>query len=185
MNLISHHMISLDGYVAGRDDEMDWAFEYGSATALVGETLERIGAFIAGRRWYELARERWDGVDGMYGGEFRGEVVVLTHDPPAAEGADPRVNFASDGLEAAVAQAAHLAGGKDVGVFGASLTQQCLQAGLLDELVLHLAPVLLGEGVRLFDQLGQRVELERISVTTAEQLTDLRFRVVADELTGL
>ena len=72
-----------------------------------------------------------------------------------------------------------MAGGKDVGIFGASLTQQCLRAGLLDELVLHLAPVLLGSGVRMFTD-GERVELERVSVGEAERLTDLRFRVLRD-----
>jgi len=178
MSLVSHHTISLDGYVAGRDDEVEWSFEYGSATSLATETMERIGAIVAGRRWYELARERWNGVDGIYGGAFDGEVFVLTHDPPA-EPADARVRFASNGIEAAVAEASQAAAGKDVGVFGGSLTQQCLRAGLLDEIVLHVVPVLLGEGVPLFDQLGKRVELSRISVAAAEQLTDLRFRVLA------
>jgi hypothetical protein len=70
MSLVSHHTISLDGYVAGRDDEVEWSFEYGSATSLATETMERIGAIVAGRRWYELARERWNGVDGIYGGAF-------------------------------------------------------------------------------------------------------------------
>jgi dihydrofolate reductase len=66
-----------------------------------------------------------------------------------------------------------------VGLFGASVSQQCLRAGLLDEIVLHVVPVLLGDGVRLFgDGSDERVELERVSVGEAEQLTDLRFRVV-------
>jgi dihydrofolate reductase len=77
----------------------------------------------------------------------------------------------------ATAQAA--AGGKDVGIFGASLSRQCLQAGLLDEIVIHLAPVLLGDGIRLFGGEGdRRVNLERISLGEADQLTDLRLRVV-------
>jgi riboflavin biosynthesis pyrimidine reductase len=66
-----------------------------------------------------------------------------------------------------------------VGIFGASLSRQCLEAGLLDEIVIHLAPVLLGGGVALYGPGGDpRVELEPISVGEAEQLTDLRFRVV-------
>ena len=65
-----------------------------------------------------------------------------------------------------------------VGIFGGSLTRQCLDAGLLDEIVLHVAPVLLGSGVRLFgDEGAEQVELERVSVGEADQLTDLRFRV--------
>src|ERR1700742_2983545 len=157
---------------------MDWVFEYGSATPVVDETMQRFGVIIAGRRWYELAKVRWNGVDGMYGGAFKGRVIVLTHHPPEGD-VDPRISFVADGIEAIVAEAEAAAGGKDIGIFGASLTQQWLRAGLLDELVLHLAPVLLGSGVRMFTD-GERVELERVSVGEAERLTDLRFRVLRD-----
>jgi dihydrofolate reductase len=178
MGTICHHEISLDGFIAGLDDSMDWAFAYGKPTSLVDETMQRIGAILAGRRWYELAIERWDGVDGIYGGAYEGDVFVLTHHPPE-ESADQRIRFISDGIENAVATAQAAAGDKDVGIFGGSLSRQCLRAGLLDEIVLHVAPVLLGGGVRLFGDEGSgRIELERISVGEAEQLTDLRFRVV-------
>jgi dihydrofolate reductase len=177
MATISHHTISLDGFVAGPDDSMDWAFSHGPATPLATETTERIGAIVAGRRWYELALERWDGVEGIYGGAFGGPVFVVTHRP--IEGAGERIVVA-DGLEPALAGAEEAAGGKDVGIFGGSLTQQCLRAGRLDEVVLHVAPVLVGGGVRLFAEDGDQVALERISLGEAEQLTDLRFRVVRD-----
>ncbi|MGH2957381.1 MAG: dihydrofolate reductase family protein [Solirubrobacterales bacterium] len=175
MSVICHHTMSLDGFIAGPDDSMAWAFEQGQATSLAGETMSRIGAIAAGRRWYELARERWDGVDGIYGGEYEGRVFVLTHRPP--EGHEERIEFVSGGIDEAVATAQESAGAKDVGIFGASLTRQCLETGLLDEIVIHLAPVLLGGGVRLFGE-GPRAELERISVDEAERLTDLRFRVL-------
>jgi dihydrofolate reductase len=149
MSTISHHTISLDGYIAGPDDSMDWAFDFGEPTSLGGETMGRIGAIVAGRRWYELARERWDGVDGIYHGAFAGRVFVVTHRPPGQD-RDPRISFLADGIDPAVAAARAAAGEKDVGIFGASLTGQCLDAGLLDEIVLHVAPVLLGGGVRLF-----------------------------------
>ena len=178
MGTICHHTVSLDGFVAGPADSMDWAFDYGEGTSLADETMRRIGAILAGRRWYELAIERWDGVDGIYGGAYAGEVLVLTHRPPE-DSADPRISFSSDGIEHAVAAAQAAAGDKDVGIFGGSLSRQCLEAGLLDEIVLHVAPVLLGGGVQLFAaEGGGRIELERISVGEAEQLTDLRFRVV-------
>jgi dihydrofolate reductase len=177
MAVISHNTMSLDGFIAGPDDSMDWAFAYGQATSLADETMARVGAIVAGRRWYELAVERWEGVDGIYGGSYAGRVFVLTHRPPG-ESADPRISFLSGGLETALATAAEAADGKDVGIFGASLTQQSLQAGLLDEIVIHVAPVLLGGGVRLFDGDARRqVALERVSVGEADQLTDLRFRV--------
>lgn len=177
MAVISHHTISLDGFVAGPGDSMDWAFRYGGATSLADETMRRIGAILAGRRWYELALERWNGVDGIYGGSYEGPVYVLTHRPPA-EPADPRITFVSDGVTAAVAEAQASSGDKDVGIFGGSLTQQCLAASLVDEIVLHVAPVLLGSGVRLFADGGApTVELERLAVAAGDQLTDLRFRV--------
>ena len=157
---------------------MDWAFAHGRPTAVADETMKRLGAILAGRRWYELAKERWNGVEGIYGGAYSGPVFVLTHTPPD-DGAGPRIRFISDGIEEAVATAQSAAGEKDVGIFGASLSRQCLSAGLLDEIVLHVAPVLLGGGVRLFgDGSEEHVELERVAIGEAEQLTDLRFRVV-------
>jgi dihydrofolate reductase len=178
MSVICHHTMSLDGFIAGPDDAMEWVFSYDEATSLAAETMGRIGAILAGRRWYELAMERWDGVDGIYGGAYEGPVFVLTHRPPR-ESASPRITFISDGIEAAVATAQAAAGDKDVGIFGASLSRQCLQAGLLDEIVIHLAPVLLGGGIRLYGGEGdRRVELERVSLGEAKQLVDLRFRVV-------
>jgi dihydrofolate reductase len=176
LSTICHHTISLDGFIAGPDDSIDWSFDYGQATSLAGETMERVGAILAGRRWYDLARERWDGVDGIYGGNFEGQVFVLTHQPPEDSG-DPRISFVSDGIQDAVATAQAAAEDKDVGIFGGELNRQCLQAGLLDEIVLHIVPVLLGDGVRLFGD-GDSVELERISLGEADRLTDLRFRVV-------
>jgi dihydrofolate reductase len=77
-----------------------------------------------------------------------------------------------------VPTAQEAAGDRDVGVFGSSLTRQCLEAGLLDEIVLHVAPVLLGGGVRLFGEGDRRVELERLVLGEAARLTDLRLRVV-------
>ena len=178
MSAICHHTMSLDGFIAGLDDSMDWAFAHAEATSLADETMQRIGAILAGRRWYDLAMERWDGVDGIYGGAYGGRVFVLTHRPPE-DSQDARISFVSDGIEAALATAQAAAGDKDVGIFGSSLSRQCLQGGLLDEIVIHLAPVLLGGGVRLYGGEGdQPIELERISLGQAEQLTDLRFRVV-------
>jgi dihydrofolate reductase len=178
MGTICHHSISLDGFIAGPDDEMDGLFGFGEATSLADETMRRIGTILAGRRWYELATERWKGVDGIYGGAYGGRVFVLSHRPPP-EGGDARVSFISGPIEAAVAIAQEEAGDADVGIFGAALTRQCLQAGLLDEIVLHVAPVLLGGGVRLFGDAGAgRIELQRVWLGEAEQLTDLRFRVV-------
>lgn len=178
MATICHHTMSLDGFITGPDDAMDWLADQGSATALADETMARIGAILGGRRGYELAAERWNGVDGIYGGRWDGRVFVLTHRPPP-ENADPRVTFLTEDLATAVATAQTAAGNRDVGIFGASLTRQCLRAGLLDELVIHLAPVLLGDGVRLYGGEGEpRVTLRRVSLGEADRLTDLRLQVV-------
>src|SRR5262249_40882614 len=104
-------------------------------------------------------------------------VFVLTHRPPDADH-HPAVTFLSDDLSDAVATATNAAAGKNVIVFGANLAAQCLRASLLDELVIHLVPVLLGDGVRLVDRpdLGP-VALGRTLVATSGQVTDLRFAV--------
>ena len=87
--------------------------------------------------------------------------------------------FVTDGLESALEQAKAIAGDKDVGVVGASLVQQCIRAGLLDEIHLDLVPVLLGDGVRLLDHLGtEPIELESTRVIEGAGVTHLTFRVV-------
>jgi dihydrofolate reductase len=98
----------------------------------------------------------------------------------AAEGALPLTfAFVTDGVESAVEQAKAAAGDKDVGIGGgASVAQQCLRAGLLDELQIHVAPLLLGGGVRLFDGDAEPVELETTRVIESPGVTHLRFRVV-------
>ena len=109
MSTISHHTMSLDGFIAGPDDSMDWVFGYGEATSLADETMNRMGAILAGRRWFDLAVDRWEGADGIYGGAFGGRVFVLSHRPPEDSG-DPRISFVSSGIEQALATAQDAAG---------------------------------------------------------------------------
>src|SRR5438093_3076632 len=94
---------------------------------------------LGGPTLVQLATERWNGVGGIYGGAYDGRVFVLTH-RPSDKSEDPRINFVSDGIEEAVATAQTAAGDRDVGMFGASLSQRCPQAGLRDALVIHFAP---------------------------------------------
>jgi hypothetical protein len=98
----------------------------------------------------------------------------------AAQAGGTTYTFVTDGLEAALEQASAAAGDKDVGIWGgANVLQQYLKAGLLDEMQIHLVPVLLGEGVRLFEQLGRkRIELERTRAIETPSATHLRFTVV-------
>src|ERR671922_385666 len=179
-----HVMMSLDGFIAGADDEMDWVFEVDAGpNAIADEIVETMGAILAGRRWYDMVTARygrWEGIygrKGVYGGRWRGPIFVLTHRPSDVRD-DAGVTLLSDGIEEAVATARAAAGGKNIVVFGASIAEQCLEAGLLDEIVVHVAPLLLGDGIRLYGRPGVgRVDLERTAVAESGQLTDLRFRV--------
>jgi dihydrofolate reductase len=107
---------------------------------------------------------------------------VLTHTEREllAKDGGTTFTFVTDGVESAVEQAKAAAGDKDVGIGGgASVAQQCLRAGLLDELQIHVAPLLLGGGVRLFDDLGsEQIELEPTRVIESPGVTHLRYRVV-------
>lgn len=175
--------MSLDGFVAGRDDGMDWAFGAGLGPSAAGsEMIERTGAILAGRRWYDLslAREKW----APYGGAWHGFVLVLTHRPAAQPPGGGSVTFLSGDIRDAVAAARAQANGKDVVVFGPTVATACLEAGVLDEVLVHLVPVLLGDGVRFFGWPGaSAIPLRRTEVVESGQLTDLRFAVGDAHLT--
>jgi dihydrofolate reductase len=188
-NVIWHVTMSLDGFIAGPNDSMDWVVAQWSdggentrdidvqRSAVADEVLQAAGAILGGGRWYDVAVRKFDGYDGIYGGQWKGPVFVLTHRPPDAS-PHPAITFISGDLSDAVATAKDAAAGKAVIVFGANLAAQCLRATLLDEIVIHLVPILLGDGVRL---IGARtlgpVTLERKLVATSGQVTDLRFAV--------
>jgi len=188
--VIWHITMSLDGFIAGPDDSMDWAVgewsDSGTTTrdievdrsSVADEVLHSAGAILGGRRWFDVAERLYDGVDGIYGGQWQGPVFVLTHRPPDGT-ADDTVTFMSTPLAEAVAAARAAASGKNVVIFGANLAQQCLREGLLDEIVVHLAPMLLGDGIRLFAASdGKPVALRRTTLAESGQITDLRFSVV-------
>jgi dihydrofolate reductase len=149
--------------------------------------IETGGAVVTGRRTYDITHG-WGGhgpVPGL-------PLFVLTHQVPeeVPDGEIP-YTFVTDGVESAIAQAKAAAGDRYVSVMGASIPQQCLRLGLLDEIQIHLAPVLLGAGLRLFDHLGAEgaegaegtggtggIELEAVRVVEAPGVTHLRYRVV-------
>jgi dihydrofolate reductase len=175
--VIWHIAMSLDGFIAGPDHAMEWAFEHGGPNAMADRVMESTGAILGGRNWYDAATRKYRGRQGIYGGRWNGAVFVITHRPPEAP-EDPEIAFLSTGIEDAVATALAAARGKNLVIFGANTARQCLDAGLIDEIVVHLAPLLLGDGVRLHGGPGiGRVDLERTAVGQSGQLTDLRFRV--------
>jgi dihydrofolate reductase len=119
---------------------MDWAFASPSGpNPAVAEVIHTTGAILAGRRWYEVATSRYGGRAGIYGGAWSGPVFVLTHRSDH-DVSDPGITLLSGGVTEAVATTLAAADGKNIGIFGANTAQQCLAAGLVDELFIDLAP---------------------------------------------
>ena len=192
--LIALMSMSLDGFVADRQDGVaevfDWYFNSGNTefhtggsdpmtfrvSASSAEHLRslwsELGAVLTGRRTFEVANG-WNGNHGW------GPAFVLTHEVPAGwPKPGSTVHFVTDGLESATRQARAAAGAKSVGVHGADTIQQLLNAGLLDELCIDVAAVLLGSGVRLFDHLaGTPSVLGDPTVIHGVGVTHLRYPV--------
>jgi dihydrofolate reductase len=155
---------------------------------VVDEALRNTGATVMGRRMFSGGEGAWaddTNADGWWGEDppFHHPVFILTHHPreKVTKQGGTTFTFVTDGIEAALEQALAAAGDKDVAVGGgANVAQQYLKAGLLDELQLHVVPVLLGDGVRLFDgHVGSgQVELECTRVIQSPAVTHLRYRVV-------
>jgi len=186
--------MSLDGYVADRNDGVaevfDWyahsgdvEFHTGGSDPMTFKVSEasakhlrglwaELGAVLTGRRTFEVA-------DGWGGNHAWGPAFVLTHQIPAGwPRPNSTVHFVTDGIESAVSQAKAAAGGKAVAVHGADTIQQCLNAGLLDELHIDIAALLLGAGVRLFDHLANTpAVLGSPRVIAGNGVTHLRYPV--------
>ena len=176
-----HTMMSLDGFIAGPNDDMRWmSVVDGGAGQTVDEVVQSTGALLVGRRTQDV-EDRLQ--PGFYGGAFRGPFFVLRHDPP---GEPPVVKgvtgeFVDVGIDEAISIAKEAADGGDVVVLGANVARQCLEAGLLDEIIVHVAPVLIGDGVRLFERSGSGVvRLQLVSSVEEGETTVLRYSVGKD-----
>jgi hypothetical protein len=137
--------MSLDGFIVPPDDRVEWMFGHGKPGPAAQQIIHATGAILAGRCGCDIGIGFGGGLRSIYGGAWSGPLFVLTHrpsDPP--EG--PNTTFLSDGIESAVSTAQAAAGDKSVGIVGASIARQCLEHGLLDQLIVHLPAVLLGEG---------------------------------------
>lgn len=191
--------MSLDGFVAGENDHSEqplgdngsilhnWLFSgemvskyndffklSSSSRVVFDESIEKTGAILVGRRTYDIV--------GGWGGSHPSGVPVhvLTHNVPneVPVGSTP-FHFETNGIHRAVERAKETSGEKHVGVAGATVTQQCIKHGLLDEIHLHVAPVLLGKGVRLFDHIGdESVRLEKLDVVDSQGVTHIKYRVL-------
>ncbi len=167
--VVWHVTMSLDGFIAGPGGAMDWMLGFGDEDDEVNELIKSIGAVLSGRGTYDVgAEQERPEFRKPYGGAFKGPVFVLSHKPPH----DPNVTFLSGDIRAAVAKAAEAAGGADV-------ARQCIEAGLVDEVMIHVVPVLLGDGVRLFSRKGgDAIHLELAHESRNRQVINLRFSVV-------
>jgi dihydrofolate reductase len=182
--------MSLDGYIAGPNDEPDnpggdgfnrlheWFLtpdgEFYRPSGPSGQLVDEgnaTGAVLVGRRTAEQAHH--------WGGDHHGvPIFVPSHRPPGPSVANyPLVTYVTDGIASAMARAKAAAGDRDVLVHGAYTAQRALEAGVLDELQVHQIPVLFGSGRRLFEVLPSRVELEIVRVIDTPEATHIRYRV--------
>ncbi len=157
--------------------------EVNASTPVVEESLANVGAEIMGRGKFGGGPGPWaEEWRGWWGDEppFHMPVFVLTHhEREPLTLSDTTFTFVTDGIEAGLDRARDAAGGKDVVVGGgASVINQYLAAGLVDELELHVVPLVLGGGARLFDGLGPDLQLEQVRAIEAPGVTHLKYRVV-------
>ncbi|GHO78579.1 riboflavin biosynthesis protein RibD [Ktedonobacter sp. SOSP1-85] len=173
--------ISLDGFMNDRHGDISRLypdFEALRSTEMLQEEIRTTGAVVMGRRSYDM------GEGDLTGYEYQVPIFVLTHAIPEGEikGQNDKltVTFVTDGIESAFEQAKAAAGEKQVTVVGgANTAQQCLRAGLADEIHMGIVPVLFGEGLRFFAPLvNEQLQLEKIRVFESPTRTDLWFRIV-------
>jgi len=172
--VVVNRSMSLDGFIAGPGDAMDWVFDF-IAPDEFPEIAAATGAMLIGRRTHEvgnrMAAEKPDRTDYP----SSGPVFVLTHEPPDPPG--PGVTFLTGDLGDVVATALDAAGGKNLEILGADVASQCLRRGLVDEILVYVLPVLLGDGIRFSSPGLPRTDLEPVSSTRSGNVTILRFRV--------
>lgn len=134
-----HVTMSLDGFIAGPSDAMDWVFRYAGPNPAVEEVIQTTGSVIVGRRSYDVGRRPGQRPEArkIFGGAWSGPVFVLTRDAPDDE--DATITFLSGDVRKAVAVALQAAEGKNVLTIGANVARQCIEAELVDEILVHLA----------------------------------------------
>lgn len=165
-----HFTMSLDGFVAGPNHSMDW-MNGTNRSGLEEEYTETTGAVLGGR-------DGWDAMPDArpYGDDWQGPIFVLTHHPDDAKPADG-VTFLSCDVAEAVRITLDAAGGKNVEILSASIGRRLLERGLIDEIDLHIDPVLLGDGIRLYDNPGGApVGLELVNGDDPAAEVNVRYR---------
>jgi dihydrofolate reductase len=178
--VVVNRSMSLDGFIAGPGGRMDWGGGRPLASFVARDDLGAIaaatGAMLIGRRTWDVGSAMEAEEPGSVDYPFSGPFFLLTHRPP--EQLDPAVRVLSGDIGEAVATALAAAGGKDLEILGADVAAQCLARGLVDEILVYVLPVLLGNGVPFSAPGVPRLDLEPISSTRSGDATILRFRVL-------
>ena len=172
--VVVNRSMSLDGFIAGPEHAMDWVFDF-VAPDEFPEIAAATGAMLVGRRTYEVGNKMAAENPSDVGYPFSGPVFVLTHEPP--DPPDPAVTFLTGDIEAAVATALDAADGKNLEILGADVAGQCLRRGLVDEILVYVLPVLLGDGIRFSAPGLARIDLEPLGSRRSGAVTILRFLV--------
>ena len=173
--VVVNRSMSLDGFIAGPGDAMDWVFDF-MAPDEFPEVAAATGAMLIGRRTYEVGNMMKAANPSDVGYPFSGPMFVLTHEPP--DPPDPEVTFLTGDIGQAVATALGAAGARNLEILGADVAGQCLRRGLVDEILVYVLPVLLGDGIRFYSSPGlARIDLEPLGSTRSGAVTILRFRV--------
>jgi dihydrofolate reductase len=172
--VVVNRAVSIDGFIAGPDDEMDWIL--GLLPEIdVAEIAAATGAMLVGRRTSDVG-ERMKAADpDIVDYPSTGPVFLLTHRPP--DPPDPGVTVLTGDIADAVATALDAAGGKDLEILGADVAAQALGRGLVDEILVYVMPVVLGDGIPFSPRGSARVDLDPISSRQSGAVTILRFRV--------
>jgi dihydrofolate reductase len=175
--VVVNRTMSVDGFTAGPGDAMDWIFDFiAPIEEEFPEIMAATGAMLIGRRTYEVGKRMAANPSEVTPAYDGGAEFVLTHEPP--DPPDPGVTFLSGDIGEAVTTALRAAGGKNLEILGADVAGQCLRRGLVDEILVYVLPVLLGDGIRFFSSPGlARIDLEPLDSTRSGAVTVLRFRV--------
>ena len=171
--------MSLDGFIAGPGHTMEWGAGRQLADFVAADKIREqaaaTGAMLVGRRTAEVGDRMEAEKPGRVDYPFSGPLFVLTHRPP--DPPDPGVTFLSGDIEEAVATARSAAGGKSLEILGGDVASQCLRRGLIDEILVYVLPVLLGDGIRFSPPGLPRIDLEPVSSARSGAVSILRFSV--------
>jgi dihydrofolate reductase len=177
--VVVNRCMSLDGFIAASGHVMDWGAGRQLADFVEPDALHEIaaatGAMLVGRRTSDVGERMEAEKPGSVDYPFSGPIFVLTHHPP--ELATPGITYLTGDIVKAVATARSAAGAKNLEILGADVAAQCLERGLVDEILVYVLPVLLGDGIPFSPPDLPRIDLEPIGSTRSGSVTILRFRV--------